>query len=72
MNVCAPNLGWPSYYAEGFTVITTDLLAGWLLPSATWRSETSGLDSGKYVAAQPRGMSYFTTLNRRTVRCSPS
>ena len=38
-------------------LITTDLDAGVLLSSATLSSGTSTFASGKYVAAQRRGMS---------------
>lgn len=38
---------WPYILCHaGAIVITTDLLAGWLLPHATCRSGTSGLVSG--------------------------
>jgi len=49
----------------------TDFDAGVLLPSAVTSSGTSTFASGKYAAAQPRGVGWATALDRRAKR-SPS
>ena len=52
--------------------ITTDFEVGQLLPRAVESSGTSGLTSGKYAAAQPRGVSYSTIRNDGADRSVPS
>jgi hypothetical protein len=44
-------------HVEGLMLMTTDLDAGVLLFSATWFTGTKTFASGKYVAAQFRGIS---------------
>ena len=54
-----PFAPWP---AAGARDTTTDFEVGVLLPSAVLSSGTSTFVSGKYVAQQPAGTSYSTTM----------
>ena len=55
-----------------FRVLTTDFDAGVWLLSAKYFTGTSTFASGKYVAAQRRGMLYGTIMKWRATRSSPS